>query len=66
MNKVREILHKMPISSLLFQTEEEIFQLIEGLVPQRYDSDPTQTEYEEGMECAYRIIERRIAKLREE
>lgn len=66
MNKIREILNKMLISSLLSQTEEEIFCIIDKLVPKRYDNDPPQNEYEEGMECAYRIIEKRIAKLKED
>lgn len=66
MNKIREILHKMLISSSTSQIEIEIFCIIDKLVPKRYDSDPPQNEYEEGMECAYRIIEKRIAKLKEE
>ena len=46
------------------QAKQCLFILIENLVPKRYDSDPAQDEYERGMECAYRTIEKRIEKLK--
>lgn len=48
------------------QAEAMILHIIDKLVPKRYDSDPPQDKYEEGQECAYRIIEKRISKLKNE
>ena len=42
---------------------ERIAELIKNIVCKRYNSDPPQNDYARGMECVYRIMERRIAKL---